>query len=152
MHICGTRGRWVNTLRAEWNDQYFAHKIFKCIFLEENICISIEMFFNCFHKCPKWQKVSFDSGNGLVPYQCWSSCLKSYSVTMPQNVNASVKQIMLGRYQEVINSLVSLLLANSTSHRNNDLWWNSRLKLETNRIGLWRYFLLWRDLWKCQQA
>ena len=41
--ICGTRGRWVNTLRQRQNGCHFADNIFKCIFLNENVWIPIKI-------------------------------------------------------------------------------------------------------------
>ena len=38
-----SRGRWVNTLRPRQNGRCFAYDTFKCIFLNENIIISIEI-------------------------------------------------------------------------------------------------------------
>ena len=43
MHICGTRGRWVNTLRPRLNGLLFADHTFKRSFLNENIIISIKI-------------------------------------------------------------------------------------------------------------
>ena len=43
MHFCVTRGRWVNTLRLRQNGHHFPDDIFKCIFLNENIWISIKI-------------------------------------------------------------------------------------------------------------
>ena len=37
------RGRWVNTLRPRQNGRYFADDIFKCIFLNENVWISLQI-------------------------------------------------------------------------------------------------------------
>ena len=34
---------WVNALRPEQNGQYFADDLFKCIMLNENDCISIQI-------------------------------------------------------------------------------------------------------------
>ena len=42
-HICVTRPQWVNTLRLRQNGLYFTDNIFKCIFLNENILISIKI-------------------------------------------------------------------------------------------------------------
>ena len=38
-----TRQKWVNTLRPRQNGHHFADDIFKCIFLNESIWISIEI-------------------------------------------------------------------------------------------------------------
>ena len=43
MHICVTWPQWVNTLRQSQNDQHFPDDIFKCIFLNENISIPIQV-------------------------------------------------------------------------------------------------------------
>ena len=43
MHICGTRGRWVNTLRPRQNGRHFADVIFKCNFLDEDIWTLINL-------------------------------------------------------------------------------------------------------------
>ena len=41
--ICSTRGRWVNTLRLRRNGQHFANNIFRRIFFNENVWISIKI-------------------------------------------------------------------------------------------------------------
>ena len=43
MHICLTWPQWVNTWRPEQNGRHFADNIFKCIFLNENFIISMNM-------------------------------------------------------------------------------------------------------------
>ena len=42
-HIYGTRGRWFNTLRPRQNGRHFPDAILKCIFLNENVWISIKI-------------------------------------------------------------------------------------------------------------
>ena len=41
--ICATGGTWVNTLRPRRNEQHFADDIFKRIFFNENVWISIKI-------------------------------------------------------------------------------------------------------------
>ena len=43
MLLCITRLQWVNTLRPRKNGRYFPDGIFKCIFLNENVWISINI-------------------------------------------------------------------------------------------------------------
>ena len=52
-------------MRDKWRD--FANEIFKCIFLDENIWISIKIPLKFVPKGPIDKKVSFGSGDGLVP-------------------------------------------------------------------------------------
>ena len=42
-HICVTRPQWVNTLRPRQSSHHFADDFFKCIFLNEDIWISINI-------------------------------------------------------------------------------------------------------------
>ena len=42
-HICSTRPSRVNSLRPRRNRRYFADDIFKCIFFNENVWISIKV-------------------------------------------------------------------------------------------------------------
>ena len=42
-HICVTRPQWVSTLRPRQHGHHFPDDIFKCIFLNENVCIAIEI-------------------------------------------------------------------------------------------------------------
>ena len=42
-HVCVTRPQWVNTLGPRQNCRYFAGNIFRCIFLNENVSISINI-------------------------------------------------------------------------------------------------------------
>ena len=35
--------QWVNTLRPRWNGCHFPDEIFKCIFLNENVCFTIKI-------------------------------------------------------------------------------------------------------------
>ena len=42
-HICVTRPRWVNTLSPRQNGRHFADRIWKCIFLNENVLILIKI-------------------------------------------------------------------------------------------------------------
>ena len=42
-HICVTWPRWVNTLRPRQNGRHFPDNILKCIFLNENVWISIKI-------------------------------------------------------------------------------------------------------------
>ena len=42
-HICVTRHQCVSTLRPRQNGRHFADDIFKCIFLNENVCISLKI-------------------------------------------------------------------------------------------------------------
>ena len=48
MHICGTRGRWVNTLWPIQNGSHFADDIFKCISLNENVWIRLKFHWSLF--------------------------------------------------------------------------------------------------------
>ena len=48
--IC--RPQFVNTLRPRQNGRHFADDIFKCIFLNENVWISITISLNCFPQGP----------------------------------------------------------------------------------------------------
>ena len=48
-YICGTSGKWVNTLRPRQNGRHFADDIFKCISLNENVWISIEISLKFVH-------------------------------------------------------------------------------------------------------
>ena len=43
MHISSTSKRWVNTLRPRQNGRHFADDVFKCIFLNENVWISLKI-------------------------------------------------------------------------------------------------------------
>ena len=45
-HWCVTRHQWVNTLRPRQNGHHFADDIFKCIFFNENVWISISILLN----------------------------------------------------------------------------------------------------------
>ena len=47
-----TRPQWVNTLRLRQNGFHFADDIFKCIFLNENVWISLEFSLKIFPKVP----------------------------------------------------------------------------------------------------
>ena len=47
-----TRPQWVNTLRPRQNGRHFPDDIFKCIFLNENIWISIKMWLKFLVKGP----------------------------------------------------------------------------------------------------
>ena len=42
-HICVARPQWVNTLRLRQNGQHFTDGIFKCVFLNENIWLLINI-------------------------------------------------------------------------------------------------------------
>ena len=42
-HVCITRLRWLNTLRPRQNGRHFADDILKCIFLNGNVWIPIEI-------------------------------------------------------------------------------------------------------------
>ena len=46
------RGRWVNTLRLRQNGCHFADAIFKCIFLNENLWILLEISLKFIPKFP----------------------------------------------------------------------------------------------------
>ena len=39
----GGRGQWINTLRRRENGRRFAADVFKCIFLNENVWITIKI-------------------------------------------------------------------------------------------------------------
>ena len=41
-HICVTRPQWVNTLRPGQNGRHFPYDVFKCVFLNENMWISLK--------------------------------------------------------------------------------------------------------------
>ena len=47
-HKCITWPQWVNTLRPRQNCHHFVHNIFKCIFLKENVWISLRMLWSLF--------------------------------------------------------------------------------------------------------
>ena len=51
-HICVTRPQWVNTLRPRQNVRPFPDDIFKCIFVNENIRISIDISLKFIPKGP----------------------------------------------------------------------------------------------------
>ena len=51
-HKCGTRGRWINILRARQNYQHFADDIFKNIFLNKKVRIFIRIPLECLPKRP----------------------------------------------------------------------------------------------------
>ena len=52
VHICVTRLRWVDSLRPRRNRRHFSDDIFKCIFLNGNIWISIKMSLKLVPKSP----------------------------------------------------------------------------------------------------
>ena len=49
-HICVTRPQWVNTLSPRQDVRNFSDDIFKCIFLNENVWISIKISLKFFPK------------------------------------------------------------------------------------------------------
>ena len=49
-----TRPQWVKTFRPEQNCQHFADVIFKCVFLDEAVWISIKISLKFVPKCMKW--------------------------------------------------------------------------------------------------
>ena len=51
-HICVTRSQWVNTMRLRQKGSHFADDIFKCIFLNENVWISIKVSLKFLPKGP----------------------------------------------------------------------------------------------------
>ena len=59
----------LNTLRSRQNGRHLADNTFKCIFLNENVIISIKISLKCVHKGP------FDSIPALVQILawCWTS-------------------------------------------------------------------------------
>ena len=74
----GSEGQWlmlnlnlnlnhVNTLRPRQNERLFADDILKCIFLNENVWIPIEISLRFVPKGPNWQYSSFGLDNGLAP-------------------------------------------------------------------------------------
>ena len=50
--VCIIRNQWVNTLRPKEKDRHFPDDIFKCIFLNENVWISIKISLKFVPKCP----------------------------------------------------------------------------------------------------
>ena len=95
-HICDTRPRWVNTLRPRQNAQHFPDDIFKCIFLTENVWISIGISLMFVPKGP------INNIPALVQIMAWCqpgdkplsepmivSLLMHTCVTRPQWVNCS---------------------------------------------------------------
>ena len=67
MHICVTRPQpqWVNTLRPRRNRRHFADDISKCIFMHENVWISIETSLKFVPKGP------IKNIPGLVQIMAW---------------------------------------------------------------------------------
>ena len=43
VHVFGTMAQWVNTLRPRQDGRYFADDVLKCIFLNENVWISLKI-------------------------------------------------------------------------------------------------------------
>ena len=94
MHICSTRGRWVNTLGPRQNGYHFADYIFKCIFLNENAWVSLKISLKFV------PKVQINNIPALVQTMAWRwpgnkplsepmmvSLLTHICVTRPQWVN-----------------------------------------------------------------
>ena len=111
----------INTLRLSKNGRHFADHIFKCIFLNENVWISIEISLTFVSKGP------INNIPGLVQIMAWrrpgdkplsepmmARLLRYICITRPQ----WAKQMMLSRCQELSNPLVSLILMGSSSHSN----------------------------------
>ena len=68
-HICVTGPQWVNTSlnlsSLRQNCCYFADDIFKCIFMDENLCISIQIPLQFVTMCP------IDNKSAFVKIMAW---------------------------------------------------------------------------------
>ena len=64
MYLFIRAGIEVNTLRPRQNDRQYPGDIFKCILLNEIICISLKISLTF---VPKFQLSSIGSDNGLAP-------------------------------------------------------------------------------------
>ena len=64
-HVCITRLRWLNTLRPRQNGRHFADDILKCIFLNGNVWIPIEISLKFVPKGP------IDNIPALVQIMAW---------------------------------------------------------------------------------
>ena len=51
-HICGTRERWVNSMRPRQNRRHFEDDVFKCNLLNENVWIPIKISLQFVSKVP----------------------------------------------------------------------------------------------------
>ena len=93
-HVC-SRVQCVNTLRTRQDGRHFPDDIFKCIFLNENVDISIKISLKFVPKCP------INNISSLVQIMAWrrpgdkplsepvmASLLTHICVTRPQWVNA----------------------------------------------------------------
>ena len=65
--ICVTQLQWVNTLRPRQHGHHFPDDIFRCIFLNENIWIAINISLSIVPKGPIDNIPAFGSNNGLAP-------------------------------------------------------------------------------------
>ena len=100
-------GQWVNTLRPRQNGRHFADAIFKCIFLNKNVSISIKISLNFVLKC------SINNIPALVQIMAWRrpgdkplsepimvKILTHICVTWPQWVKAIGVQWAFEIYQQ----------------------------------------------------
>ena len=102
----GHRGRYVNTLRQRKNGRhFFADNILKCIFLNENVWISIKISLKFVLNCPISNIPALVQimacsrpGDKPLPGPMMVSLLTHICVTQPQWVNCNV----LGKDPQII--------------------------------------------------
>ena len=118
MHTKFIRNRWnrLNTLRPRQNGRHFADAIFKCIFLNENAWISLEISLKFV------PKIQINNIPALVQIMAWRrpgdkplsepmmvSLLTHICVTRPQWVDSTLAPISMGRIRCAVTINYSVL-------------------------------------------
>ena len=95
-HICVTRPQWVSTLRRRQHRHHFPDDILKCIFLNENVCIAIEISLKFVPPGPVnnipvlvWIMAWCQPGDKSFSQPMMVSLLMNICVTRPQWINIS---------------------------------------------------------------
>ena len=95
-HICVTRPQWVSTLRPRQHGHHFSDDIFKCIFLNENVCNAIEISLKFVPPGPvnnipalAWIMAWCQPGDKSFSQPMMVSLLMNICVTRPQWINIS---------------------------------------------------------------
>ena len=122
----GTKGRWVNTLRPRHNGRHFPDDIFKWIFLNENVWISINISLKFV------PRGLINNIRTLVQVMAWrrpgdKPLSQPMMVRLPTHIYVTRPQWVKGLMLKIYNFIASTLKLNCLLHRPSD-WFIVKIK------------------------
>ena len=143
--MCWTSQNWLYTLRPRQNGHSFAYDIFKCIFLNENVWISIKISLKFVPKGP------INNIPALVQIMAWRlPGDKPSSEPMVVSYWHIYASLGLNEFRCIHALLVATSLHNKMcviSHKKRQLFWHFKKKQATVAMPyFWKGIIIW---WQC---